>query len=77
MYSISSKSLPFTSISYVQESYKLNEVNHGQKCFSLLVVFLRPIILPDFRWHKNALHFSVRKIFAHYVESGTSEKVLQ
>ena len=29
MYSINSKSLLFTSISCVQESFKLNEVNHG------------------------------------------------
>ena len=27
--SIYSKSLLFTNISYVQESFKLNEVNHG------------------------------------------------
>ena len=29
MYSIYSKSLLFRSISYVQESFKLNEVNQG------------------------------------------------
>ena len=29
MYSIYSKSLLFTSISYVQERFKLNEVNQG------------------------------------------------
>ena len=29
MYSIYSKSLLFTIISYVQQSFKLNEVNHG------------------------------------------------
>ena len=29
LYSIYSKSLLFTSISYVQESFKLSEVNHG------------------------------------------------
>ena len=33
MYSIYSKSLLFTSISYVQESFKLNEVNHEQVFF--------------------------------------------
>ena len=40
MHSIYSKSLLFTSISYVQESFKLNKVNHGWKCSSVLVVFL-------------------------------------
>ena len=49
---LSLKSLLFTSISHVQEKSKLNEVNHGQKRFSLLVVFLWPIILFNFRWHK-------------------------
>ena len=29
LYSIYGKYLPFASISYVQESFKLNEVNHG------------------------------------------------
>ena len=29
MYSIYNKSLLITSISYVHESFKLNEVNHG------------------------------------------------
>ena len=33
MYSIYSKSLPFTSISYLQESFKLNEINHGKSVF--------------------------------------------
>ena len=51
-YSIHSKSLLFTSISYVQESFKLNEVNHEWKCCSVLVVFLWPIVLFDFSWYK-------------------------
>ena len=29
LYSIYSKSLLFTSISYVEESFELNEINHG------------------------------------------------
>ena len=29
MYNIYSKSLLFTSINYIQESFQLNEVNHG------------------------------------------------
>ena len=35
------------------------------------------LILFDFKWHNNVLHFSVTKIFGQSVESGTSEKVLQ
>ena len=37
MYSIYSKSLLFTTISYVQESFQLNEINYAEKCFSVSV----------------------------------------
>ena len=77
MYSIYSKSLLFTSISYVQESFKLNEVNHGKS------VFLYWWFSFDLKYYlilggrNNILHFSVKKIFVHSVGSDTSKKVLQ
>ena len=77
MCSFYNKSLLFTSISYEQESFKFNEVKHGWKCFSLFAIFLWPIILFGFRWHKDVLHFSVTKLLVRSVESDTSEKVLQ
>ena len=49
MYSIYSKSLLFTSIYYVQESFKLNEVDYGEKYYFVMVIFLWPIVLLDFR----------------------------
>ena len=66
-------SLTIVIITIVQESFKLNEVNHGQKCFFFIGGFPY-LILGD---TNNVLHFSVIKFFVYSVESGTSEKVLQ
>ena len=75
--SLYSKCTVFTvNLCYLQV-YKLNEVNHGQKCFSVLVVFLWPIIYSILSDTNNVLHSSVKKKFVHSAESSTSEKVLQ
>ena len=61
MYSICSESLLFPGISYVQRSFGLGGVNHGGRCFSVLVVLRWPIMLFDFWWRRwCAAHFRGR-----------------
>ena len=75
LYSIYSKPLLFTNISYVQESFKLNEINYKSDFLYWWFSYTYNIIW--FMWYKYCtVHYGM-KIFLNSVESGTSEKVLQ
>ena len=75
LYSIYSNFFLFINISYVQENFKLNKINRGWKCFSVLVVFLWLTILLVFRLYKLCTAYFGKKFFVHSVQSGTSVKV--
>ena len=69
MYSICSKSLLFAGISYVQESFGLNEVNHEKRSFYVFMVLRWPMLF-DFGGTNGVLHISVTGFFVRSVGSG-------
>ena len=73
MYNIYCKSLLLTSISYVQESFKLNEINHGKSVFLYWWFSFELWYYLILSGTNTVQHTSAEKFFVHSVESGTSK----